>query len=149
MPILDNAQPRAVETSLPDLPPLRVLAAEDNATNRIILQSMLKALGVTAEIASSGDALLQRCEEEAFDVILLDIAMPGRDGVETLQELRARAALAGRPMPPALAVTANAMTHQIADYIDKGFAGVVPKPLRAEELSRALAGCVASVVGTP
>jgi CheY-like chemotaxis protein len=74
--------------------------------------------------------------------------MPGRDGVETLLELRERAALSGRQMPPALAVTANAMTHQIAIYIDKGFAGVVPKPLRAEELSRALAGCIASVIGT-
>ena len=51
-------------------------------------------------------------------------------------------------MPPALAVTANAMTHQLADYINQGFAGVVPKPLRAEELARALAACIAPVVGT-
>lgn len=146
MPILDDVPPQDASPSLPDLPPLRVLAAEDNATNRIILQSMLRALGVNAEITPSGHALLKRWEDEAFDVILLDIAMPGRDGVETLAELRARAALAGRPMPPALAVTANAMTHQIADYIDKGFAGVVPKPLRAEELACALAACLTPVV---
>jgi CheY-like chemotaxis protein len=142
MPVLHDARRRDAETRLPDLPALRVLAAEDNATNRIILQSMLNMLGVTAEIASSGDALLKRWDEEEFDIILLDIAMPGRDGVETLAELRERAASAGRPLPPALAVTANAMTHQIADYIDKGFAAVVPKPLRAEELASALASCL-------
>jgi PAS domain S-box-containing protein len=147
MPILPDAPARDVPASLPQLPPLRVLAAEDNATNRIILLSMLRSLGVTAEIASSGDALLKRWEADTFDVILLDIAMPRRDGVETLAELRACALAAGRPMPPALAVTANAMTHQIADYIDKGFAGVVPKPLRAEDLASALAACIAPVVG--
>jgi PAS domain S-box-containing protein len=149
MPILDDVPSCDAPTCLTELPPLRVLAAEDNATNRIILQSMLKALGVTAEIVPSGDELLRRWEDDVFDVILLDIAMPGRDGVETLAELRALAALSGRTLPPAFAVTANAMTHQIADYIDKGFAGVVPKPLRAMELARALAGCVAPVAGTP
>jgi CheY-like chemotaxis protein len=142
MPVLQGAPLEEQQASLPNLSPLRVLAAEDNATNRIILNSMLKSLGVTAEIVSSGPALIERWKEATFDAVLLDIAMPGRDGVETLSDLRALAAAGGRPMPPALAVTANAMTHQQSDYLKRGFFAVVPKPLRADDLARALARCI-------
>jgi CheY-like chemotaxis protein len=142
MPVLPDAPPHLPRTRLPSLPPLRILAAEDNATNRIILQSTLKSLGVTAEIVSSGEALIARWKEAEFDALLLDIAMPGRDGVETLHDLRMLAAVSDRPLPPALAVTANAMTHQLTDYLAKGFAAVVPKPLRPEDLARALASAI-------
>jgi CheY-like chemotaxis protein len=128
---------------------MRVLAAEDNATNRTILHSMLKSLGVQVEILASGDDLLSRWQEADFDAVLLDIAMPGRDGVETLAALRAMADAAGRPAPPALAVTANAMTHQLADYLAQGFVAVVPKPLRPEELADALAVCAARMDTAP
>jgi CheY-like chemotaxis protein len=142
MPIVETDPLPAAAVALPRLSRLRVLAAEDNATNRIILSSMLKALEVNAEIIPSGDALVARWQEAEFDVILLDIAMPGRDGVETLAALRALAAACGRPMPPVLAVTANAMTHQISDYLAQGFSAVVAKPLRAEELASALTAAV-------
>jgi PAS domain S-box-containing protein len=142
MPVLADAPVPTPATALPQLPAIRVLAAEDNATNRIILHSMLKAIGVEAEILDSGEAVLARWQEAEFDVILLDIAMPGRDGVETLSDLNDLARKLRRPLPLALAVTANAMTHQVAGYIAQGFCGVVPKPLRPEDLARALACCV-------
>jgi signal transduction histidine kinase len=142
MPVLRDPPPDQDVSGLPQLPPMRVLAAEDNATNRIILGSLLRSLAVEAEILPSGVALLARWREVEVDAILLDIAMPGHDGVETLVALRAEALATGRRLPPALAVTANAMTHQLADYMAQGFAGVVPKPLRPEDLARALASCV-------
>jgi CheY-like chemotaxis protein len=122
----------------PVLPPLRILAAEDNATNRIILAAMLRSLGVTAEIVDSGDAALARWQETGFDVVLLDIAMPGRDGLMTLAAMRAYCAATSRSAPVAIAVTANAMTHQVEGYLGQGFVAVVPKPLRPEDLLRAL-----------
>jgi PAS domain S-box-containing protein len=143
MPVLGDIPSGPATTGLPQLPPLRVLAAEDNATNRIILQAMLKALGVSAEILPSGDALIARWQEVKADAILLDIAMPVRDGVETLAALRDLSSTSGRALPPVLAVTANAMTHQLADYLSHGFAAVVPKPLRPEDLAQALAASVA------
>jgi CheY-like chemotaxis protein len=149
LPVLPDGAPPEPAVSLPRLPPLHVLAAEDNATNRIILSSMLAAIGVSAEVVESGDALLARWQEGAFDAVLLDIAMPGRDGVETLAALRALAAACGRPPPPALAVTANAMTHQLAAYREQGFAAVVPKPLRAEDLALALLASLAPEGGRP
>jgi CheY-like chemotaxis protein len=149
MPVISDPQARGRAISLPQLPKMRVLAAEDNATNRTILHSMLRSLGVEVEILASGDALLSRWQEADFDAVLLDIAMPGRDGLETLAALRALADAAGRPAPPALAVTANAMTHQLADYLAHGFVAVVPKPLRPEELAQALAICAAPVEAAP
>jgi PAS domain S-box-containing protein len=127
------------------LPAMRVLAAEDNATNRIILQSMLQSLGVETVIVPDGPAALTRFRTESFDAVLLDIAMPGMDGLETLEALNALAAALGKTVPPSVAVTANAMTHQVTEYLGHGFRAVVAKPIRIEMLHRALWQCTAQV----
>ncbi len=124
------------------LPPMRVLAAEDNATNRIILQSMLQALGVETVIVSDGAEALDRFRSDSFDAVLLDIAMPGMDGMDTLNALNAMAGEMGRPAPRAIAVTANVMTHQVNEYLGHGFSAVVAKPIRIEMLGQALWQCV-------
>jgi CheY-like chemotaxis protein len=131
---LDTGDPAA----LPRLAGLRVLAAEDNATNRIILHGVLRSLDIEAEILPDGAAAVRRWQEMDFDAVLLDIAMPGCDGMATLSAMQAAARAARRAAPLALAVTANAMTHQVQDYLAKGFAGVVAKPLQPEGLARAL-----------
>ena len=68
------------------------------------------------------------------DVVLMDIQMPDMDGVEAVAELRRREAAAGRPPVPVIAVSANAMPDQIAEYLAAGFAGHVAKPVRIETL---------------
>jgi PAS domain S-box-containing protein len=128
------------------LPSMKVLAAEDNATNRIILQSMLAALGVETEIVADGPEALERFRAEGFDAVLLDIAMPGMDGLETLNALNQLAASLGKPPPQAIAVTANVMTHQVNEYIGHGFTAVVAKPIRIEMLGRALWHCLGQPV---
>ena len=143
MPVLRGAGLAADSPDLPALPPLRVLAAEDNATNRFILAAMLRSLGVAAEIHDSGEAALARWQETGFDIVLLDIAMPGSDGLTTLAAMQAHAAATARAAPVAIAVTANAMTHQVQGYLAQGFVGVVPKPLRPEDLVRAFLAAIA------
>lgn len=129
--------------ALPDrLPPMKVLAAEDNATNRIILQSMLTALGVETVIVADGATALDQYQTGSFDAVLLDIAMPGMDGLETLTALNRLAKSQGKPAPQAVAVTANVMTHQVDDYLRQGFTAVVAKPIRIEMLGRALWQCL-------
>ncbi len=131
---------------MPRLPAMRVLAAEDNATNRIILQSMLHALGVETVIVSDGQDALSCFEVDCFDAVLLDIAMPGMDGLDTLNALNDLAVRKSKPMPAAVAVTANVMTHQVNDYLGHGFTAVVAKPIRIEMLARALWHCVGKPV---
>jgi CheY-like chemotaxis protein len=138
MPVLSGTAVPGRAAPLPQLPPMTVLAAEDNATNRIILASLLQALGVTADIVSSGDEVLRLWHPGTHAAVLLDIAMPGRDGLATLAALTDLAASRGHPAPHAIAVTANAMTHQVQEYLARGFAGVVAKPLRPERLAEAL-----------
>lgn len=131
----------------PDVPTrslqgVRALVAEDNATNRLILGAMLKGLGVVATMAVDGEDAVEKWQSGAFDVLLLDISMPRKDGVTALGDIRAHVAAAGGTMPPALAVTANAMTQDIDDYLAAGFDAYVSKPIRQDKLAAAIAGAL-------
>jgi PAS domain S-box-containing protein len=141
VPVTVPETAKAPVAGLPPVPPMRVLVAEDNATNRLILQTMLGALGVGCTIVSDGDEAVRLCATERFDVHLLDIAMPRRDGISTLLALNAQAALRGHHATPAIAVTANAMTHQVEEYLSAGFAAFVAKPIRLDRLADALIAC--------
>jgi CheY-like chemotaxis protein len=142
VPVLESGSAGGDDIVALRLPAMRVLAAEDNATNRIILKSMLHALGVEGVIVEDGPAALLEFQAGDFDAILLDIAMPGMDGIETLAALGTVAVTLGKALPPAIAVTANVMTHQVEDYLGQGFAAVVAKPIRIEMLGNALACCL-------
>lgn len=142
VPALSGGARKDPDSNILRLPPMKVLAAEDNATNRIILQSMLQALGVETVIVSDGAEALDSFQRGSYDAVLLDIAMPGMDGLDTLEALNALANDLGRPAPRAIAVTANVMTHQVDEYLGHGFAAVVAKPIRIEMLGQALWQCV-------
>jgi PAS domain S-box-containing protein len=145
VPVMTDKAGSVEVCPVPRLPAMKVLAAEDNATNRIILQSMLQALGVQAVIVTDGNEALNRYQRETFDAVLLDIAMPGMDGLETLAALNSLACTRGAARPKTVAVTANAMTHQVNDYLDQGFTAVVAKPIRMDMLGKALRQCLDSV----
>jgi PAS domain S-box-containing protein len=115
---------------------LRVLLVEDNATNRMIASRMLEAMGAHVEIAedgASGVAAAQR----GFDLILMDIQMPGMDGIEATRRIRAQDGEIGRT--PILAMTANAMAHQQAGYLAAGMNGAIAKPLSPAALIQTIA----------
>ena len=122
----------AQTTPLPaSFPGLRALVADDNATNRMILRAMLGALGVAVTSVENGEQAVETWRAGAFDILLLDISMPGIDGMTALAQIRAKGAT-----NPAIAVTANAMTHQIQEYFTAGFDGYVGKPFRRDDLAR-------------
>ena len=121
---------------------LRVLAADDNRTNRLVLEALLHTLGIRAEVVESGQAAVEAALERRFDLLLLDISMPGLDGIETLATIRAQERAEGRAPAPAIAVTANAMKHQVALYLQKGFDGHIAKPIRTAELGARIADCL-------
>ncbi|MGY6635127.1 MAG: histidine kinase N-terminal 7TM domain-containing protein [Alkalilacustris sp.] len=118
----------------PPLAGLSLLAADDNAVNRTILGLMLERAGASVRMLEGGRAVLADWWPGAFDAVLLDISMPDLDGIATLKALNRRAADLGVAPPVAIAITANVMTHQVAEYRAAGFAGHAGKPFRSAEL---------------
>lgn len=117
-------------------PDLRVLVVDDVEVNRILVARMLERLGVMAESAGSGKEAVARARNSAFDVILMDLAMPGMSGQEAAQEIR-REGVSQRSRILALTANTFALT-EIGDGHDV-FDGILLKPLRTADLGRHLA----------
>ncbi len=123
---------------------LRLLAADDNQTNCAVLEMMLSRLGAEVVIVNDGAQAVRAWEAGRFDAILLDIAMPVMDGPTALRKIRELEAVRGVPSIPIIAVTANVMAHQIADYIAWGFDSCIGKPISSIDLSLAVSALVGS-----
>jgi signal transduction histidine kinase/AmiR/NasT family two-component response regulator len=118
---------------------LRILAAEDNPVNQLVLRTLLGQFGLDPVIVNNGVDAVDAWEAEDWDVILMDIQMPVLDGLAATRRIRAREAQRGRCVTPIIALTANTMTHQVDSYYAVGMDAVIPKPLKASELFAALA----------
>ncbi|MEM9047327.1 MAG: PAS-domain containing protein [Pseudomonadota bacterium] len=121
---------------------LRILVAEDNATNQVVVRHMLRKINARLTIASNGEEALQAWAPGRFDVMLLDISMPLRDGAEVAAEIRRAEAETGAPRTPIAALTAHAMAHEIGAYLAAGMDLHIAKPMREEALLDALAKLV-------
>ena len=117
---------------------IRVLAAEDNDTNQLVLKTLLAQAGIEPTLVANGRQALEAWEAQDWDVILMDIQMPVMDGVAATTAIRERERQTGRARTPILAVTANAMTHQVAEYRAAGMDGMVPKPIDIAALFQAM-----------
>ncbi len=117
---------------------LRVLAAEDNQTNRLVLATLLNQFGVEPKFAETGVEALEAWRQDPFDLILMDVHMPHMDGLTATREIRRLEALHGRPRTPVIALTADVMSHNIKTYRDAGMDGIVAKPIQVGDLYAAL-----------
>jgi signal transduction histidine kinase/ActR/RegA family two-component response regulator len=113
---------------------LRVLAAEDNLTNQLVLRTLLAPAGIEPTVVENGREALEAWEGQVWDLILMDIQMPEMNGVEAALAIRRRERETGRARTPIVAVTANAMTHQLGEYLAAGMDGVVSKPVEITNL---------------
>jgi signal transduction histidine kinase/ActR/RegA family two-component response regulator len=121
---------------------LRVLAAEDNAVNQLVLKTLLHQMGVEPTVVENGQLAVAAWESGDWDVILMDIQMPVMDGLTATAQIRNLEADTGRPRTPIVALTANAMSHQVERYAAAGMDGHVAKPIQATELFAALTRAV-------
>jgi signal transduction histidine kinase/CheY-like chemotaxis protein len=121
---------------------LRILAAEDNEVNRLVLATLLSQAGLSLTIVSNGLEAVKAWRSADWDVILMDVQMPVMDGVEATREIRAAEQAEGRPRTPILALTANAMPEQCAEYAAAGMDQVVTKPIDIGRLFRAIESAV-------
>jgi CheY-like chemotaxis protein len=125
------AAPQATDADAP-LAGLKVLLVDDNRTNRLIGLKSLEALGAEAEIADGGEAAIAAAARGGYDLILMDVNMPGMDGMEATRRIR------DLPQPqaavPIVALTADVMTHHQAAYHAAGMNGFVPKPFSPSQM---------------
>ncbi len=120
------------------LGPRRVLLAEDNAINQFLVQSLLRNWGWTVDTAGTGPEALTLFGQHFYDVVLMDIQMPGMDGVTATRLLR-QYPDAPRAATPVLALTAHALRGETERYLEAGFSGYLCKPFREEELFQSIA----------
>jgi PAS domain S-box-containing protein len=113
---------------------IRVLAAEDNGMNQLVLRTLLEQIGVTPVIVGNGREAVAAWAREPWDLILMDVQMPEMDGPTATGVIRAREQAERRPRTPIVALTANAMAHQVAEYLRTGMDDFVAKPIEAGRL---------------
>ncbi|ALL14544.1 hybrid sensor histidine kinase/response regulator [Caulobacter henricii] len=116
----------------------RVLAADDNPTNRKVIAAVLAPLGAEVELVADGAACVEAWKRGEHDIILMDIHMPIMDGVEAATAIRDLERAEGRARTPIVAVTANALAHQVEGYLAAGMDGHVSKPIEVTKLYAAI-----------
>ena len=116
----------------------RVLVAEDNAVNQLVARRTLEMLGAAVCLVGDGAAALEALRGGRFDLVLMDVHMPGMDGIEATRRIRASAADdPGRV--PIVALTADAIQENRQACLEAGMDAFLPKPFRVEELLSTLA----------
>ncbi len=118
----------------PSFEGLRVLVVDDIATNRLVAATWLRLLGAEPLLAADGAAALEIARTERPDLVLMDLLMPGLDGVDTLERM---GALLGSDLPPVIAVSAEEMAVEYGARA-AAFDGHLVKPLTLESLREAL-----------
>jgi PAS domain S-box-containing protein len=124
---------------------LRLLAAEDNPMNQLVLKTLLSQIGVEPVFVGDGVDAVAAWESGEWDVILMDVQMPRMDGLTATRFIRERELAQRRRRTPIVALTANAMTHQVNEYLAAGMDGIVAKPIEVRRLFAALDAALSSV----
>jgi PAS domain S-box-containing protein len=133
----ERPAPETVRFSLGDLPPMRILLAEDNPVNRLFLRRAFVTAGHDVAEVENGVQVLSTVAETSFDLILMDIQMPEMDGVEATRQIRS--GTHGRSDIPIIALTAYAMKGDREKFLNNGMNGYVTKPVDFGELARTIA----------
>ncbi|SDZ98849.1 response regulator [Alkalimonas amylolytica] len=117
---------------------VRLLVVDDNETNQAFIQAMLASFPLQLTAAMTGLQALELCQQQVFDLILMDIQLPDLSGVEVTRQLRQ---LANYQQVPILAFTAHALPDEIALFKQAGMNDVVIKPLDAPKLTNLMKWC--------
>lgn len=138
VPVSASSEHAAVERT-----PLHVLLVDDNADNRAVAQGLLEAAGHSVVLARSGPEGVRRAGEERFDLVLMDLHMPGMDGLEASSAIWRAEATLGLPETRILAFTAHATAEVRDRALALGMLGFVTKPVQREQLLEAMERTVA------
>lgn len=116
-----------------------VLLVEDNKVNQLLMKAVLTKLKVNYELAEDGVEALEKCKNQHFDLVLMDINMPIMGGVEAFHKLQELIQSGTIPDTSVVALTANALAGDRQNYMQMGMRDCLTKPLDMEELKRVFA----------
>ena len=138
LPVADSARAPAAALQIVERrgPSARILLAEDVAMNQEIVRAILETAGHQVDVVGDGAGAIMAIEAEDYDVVLMDVQMPGMDGVTATRRIRALSGRAGRV--PIIAMTANVLPEQIESFRAAGMDGHVGKPFRRDDLLAAI-----------
>jgi signal transduction histidine kinase len=142
-PAVNEAAAEGPDTATVEEAEVRVLAAEDNLVNQLVLKTLLHQLDITPVFVENGVQAVEAWRKGVFDVILMDVQMPEMDGPSAASEIRKAEAETHRPRTPIIAVTANVMPDQVAHYREVGMDGHVAKPIDLALLHAAMSEALA------
>lgn len=131
------------------LPTGQVLVAEDNRTNQIVIETILRHLGMNVSVVGNGSEAVAAWREQAWSLVLMDVNMPVMDGLTATREIRRIERLDARAATPILGLTGNALDHQLAECRAAGMDDVVIKPIEMTRLVEAMTAVLSdSIVET-
>ncbi|MFM8991564.1 MAG: ATP-binding protein, partial [Alphaproteobacteria bacterium] len=116
--------------------PLRILVAEDTPASQLVIRAILERLGHSVRVAVDGVEALRAAGEEGFDLVMLDVQMPGMDGYEAARAIRA--SLPGYGATPIVGLSALAQRADRARGLDSGMSHYVAKPVRFDDIAALL-----------
>jgi signal transduction histidine kinase/CheY-like chemotaxis protein len=129
----------AIDTTLAQQRPLRILLAEDNAVNQKVAVRLLERMGYRPDVASNGLEALAAVHRQPYDVVLMDVQMPEMDGLEAARRITSECDPGSRPR--LIALTANVLKGDQQMCFEAGMDDYLPKPLDLSHLREALLRC--------
>jgi PAS domain S-box-containing protein len=142
LPLVETSGPAVVPVvvapPVPERMHARVLVAEDNAANQLVIRLTLEKLGVSHDLVADGQAVIERLAAAPYAAVLMDCQMPELDGYETTRRIRAGAAGEDRRQTPIVALTAHAMTSDRNKCMKAGMDEYLSKPVRLDDLQAVL-----------
>lgn len=115
----------------------KILVADDNELNRLLIRRMLERLGYEPVFARNGKQAVEAFAASPFEVVIMDVQMPVMDGIEATGHLRASSGSAERPQ--VIGLTAHALPGDLSSFLAAGMNEVLVKPIGKDALARAMA----------
>ena len=124
--------------ALPETRPPRVLCVDDNPANLLLLETLLTDMGGDVDAVSSGADALEAVKRKSFDLVFMDVQMPGMDGRQATEAIRQWEVENGQPPLPVIALTAHALSNEKRSLLQSGLDDYLTKPISERQLAQVI-----------
>ena len=135
--VIDHVEEKIITEKKNDFTTKEVLIAEDNKTNQMLIEILLKEMNIKVSIANDGLEAEDMCKKHKYDLVLMDINMPNKNGIESMLAIK-EYEIGNISKTPIIALTANAVSGDKEEYLKYGFDGYLAKPIDNAELAKVL-----------